>query len=526
MPKFRILVADALLPDGIELLEKHADVDVKTGLEGSQLREVIGDYDALIVRSKTQVTADVIEAAGRLHVIGRAGIGVDNIDVDAATSKGVAVVNAPTGNVTAAAEHTMALMLAVSRDIPRTSDSVKRGEWDRGAIGVELRNKTLGIVGLGKVGSEVARRAQSFGMSLIAYDPFVSPDYAARLGVELAPLSGLIAESDFITLHVPLNDHTRNMMGAKELAAMKPGVRLVNTARGALIDEDALLECLDNGQIAAAGLDVFAVEPPGASDLVRQPRVVATPHLGASTKEAQREVAIEVAEQVVATLQGELASNTINAPFMPPEVHAVIMPYISVATVVGKILIQLVDGQLVGVDIDYEGEISQHDTDLLKSAVLTGILGEISDERINLVNATLQAAQRQLKVAERKSSQAERARSLLTVAVSTTLSQFALTAAVIRGEPHILRVNEQWLDLVPSAPYLLFIDHRDRPGLIGTVGTVTGDNNINISFMEVGRLAPRGRAMMVLGLDDPIPPAVLSEIRAIPHIDSALTVTL
>ncbi|MCH8282845.1 MAG: phosphoglycerate dehydrogenase, partial [Chloroflexi bacterium] len=323
MPK--ILVADPIAQEGVDLLSSRAQVDVKIGLKPEELLEILPEYDALVVRSETKVTAEAIRAGKRLQVIARAGIGVDNIDLEAATSAGIAVVNAPTGNTVAAAEHTMALMLALARNIPDAHHSVKGGEWRRSAfMGIEVRNKTLGIAGLGRVGTEVARRAQSFGMRLLGYDPFVSPDYALRLGVELMPLDALLAESDFITLHTPLTDSTQHLIGARQLSLIKPGARLINVARGELIDEDALLEALNGDRLAGAALDVFAKEPPGDNPLLSHPKVVATPHLGASTEEAQREVAIEAAEQVLAVLDGSPARNTVNAPFVAPEVHSVL----------------------------------------------------------------------------------------------------------------------------------------------------------------------------------------------------------
>ena len=524
----RILIADPIDAQGVDLLSAQADVDVKKGLKPQELMDIIGDYDALIVRSETKVTADIIGAGKRLQVIARAGIGVDNIDLEAATSGGIAVVNAPTGNTVAAAEHTMALILAMARNVPKAHQSMEQGQWTRSAfMGVEVRNKTLGIIGLGRVGSEVARRAQSFAMRLVAYDPFVAPDYARVLGVEVVvSLERLLAESDFVTIHTPSSDNTYHLIGAPELAKMKPGSRLINVARGDLIDEDALLKALDEGELAGAALDVFSHEPPGDSPLVKHPKVVVTPHLGASTQEAQREVAVEVAEQVTAVLRGEPARNTVNAPFLPPALHAVLAPFLPVASALGNLLTHLVEGQLVGVNIGYEGEMAQHDTAILNSAVLAGLLAPVSSERVNLINAPLLAQQRGLKVTESKSPDAKEYGNLITVTLKTTADGTTMAGTSMRDEVHIVRVNDYWLDIVPSVPYLLFIEHLDEPGLIGLVGTITGKNDINISFMEVGRLSPRGKATMILGLDDPVPPKVLEEITSISHIESAKEVKL
>ena len=523
----KVLIADPIANEGVEVLRPHTDVDVRVGLKAPELLGVVGEYDALIVRSETKVTAEVIEAGKRLQVIARAGIGVDNIDLDAATSAGIAVVNAPTGNTVAAAEHTLALMLALSRNIPLAHQSMREGEWRRSAfIGIEVQDKTLGIVGLGRVGSEVARRAQSFGMRLVAFDPFVAPDYARRMSVNLLSLEELLAESDFITLHTPLTDSSRNLIGTKELSQMKPGARLINVARGELIDEEALLKALEADSLGGVALDVFAQEPPGPSPLLTHPKVVVTPHLGASTQEAQREVAIEAAEQVLAVLNGEPARNTVNAPFMPPEVHAVLAPYVPVASVVGKLLTYLSEGQFVGVTIRYEGEITQHDTATLKAAVLAGLLGPVTSGQVNLINAPRLAQERGLNVTEQQNAVCQEYASLVSATVDTTDGQITMAATSMRNETHIVKVNDYWLDIVPSVPYLLFVDNQDQPGSIGAVGTVAGRHNINISFMEVGRLSLRDRAMMILGLDDPVPPHVLDEIRALPQIYNARLVTL
>ena len=523
----KVLISDPIAPEGRELLSARMQVEVKTGLQPEELLERIGEYDALVVRSETKVTPQVIEAGRRLRVIARAGIGVDNIDLPAATGAGIAVVNAPIGNTVAAAEHSLALMLALARNIPQAYQSLKQGEWRRSAfMGIEVRNKYLGVVGLGRVGSEVARRAQSFGMHLLAYDPFVGPDYARRLGAELLPLDDLLTRADFVTLHTPLTPATANLIGARELALMKPDARLVNVARGELIDEAALLQALEADRLAGVALDVFVQEPPQDPALVAHPKVMATPHLGASTQEAQREVAIEAAEQVLAVLEGRPARNTVNAPFLAPDAHDLLAPYIPVASLVGKLLTHLAQDQFVGVTIAYEGEIAQHDTIMLKSAVLAGVLTPVSSEQVNLINAPVLAQQRGLRVIEQKNSVAPEYASLLTVTLTTSNGSVTLAGTSLRNEPHIVKVNDYWLDLAPSVPYMLFVDNPDQPGSIGAVGTVAGRHNINISFMEVGRLSARGQAMMVLGLDDPVSPQALAEIKALPQIHDARLVKL
>ena len=525
MPK--ILIADPIADAGVDVLKAQAEVDVKVGLKESELLVIVGEYEGLVVRSETKVTGEVIRAGKRLQVIARAGIGVDNIDLDAATAAGIAVVNAPTGNTVAAAEHTLALMLALSRNIPYAHQSVRGGEWRRSAfMGVEVRNKTLGIVGLGRVGSEVARRAKSFDMRLVAFDPFVTPEYARRQGVELLSMEELLAESDFVTLHTPLTDNTRSLIGARELSRMKQGARLINVARGDLIDENALLEALESDKLGGVALDVFAKEPPGPSPLLDHAKVVVTPHLGASTQEAQLEVAIEAAEQVLAVLNGEPARNAVNVSFLSPEVHALLGPYLRVAAVVGRLLTYLAEGQFVSVTIRYEGEITRHDTATLKAAVLAGLLGPVTTGPVNEINAPGLAQERGLNVTEQQNAVAQEYSSLVSATLNTTDGSITLTGTSMRDETHIVKVNDYWLDIVPSVPYLLFVDNQDQPGSIGAVGTVAGRHNINISFMEVGRLNLRGRAMMILGLDDPVPPHVLAEIKELPQIYNARLVSL
>lgn len=523
----RILVAEPIAAEGLDLLRTAGQVDVRTGLSPQQLAECIGEYDVLIVRSQTKVTAELIEAGKRLQVIGRAGVGVDNIDLQAATRGGIAVVNAPTGNIIATAEHTIALLLALARHVPQACASLKQGQWRRkDYVGVQLRDKVLGIVGLGKVGSEVAKRVRSLEMRILAYDPFVSESYARSLGVELATKEDVLTRADFITLHTPLTEATRKLIGKAELAMMKPTAFLINAARGPLVDEDALLDAVQSGKLAGAALDVFSREPLTESPLFGSERIIVTPHLAASTTEAQQEVSREIAEQVLLVLRGQPARHVVNVPFLPPETHAVVAPFVEVAAKVGSLAAQLCEGQLGTITLRYEGEIAEHDTSILKAGALVGILGPVSEERVNLVNANLIASQRGLKVVESKGGTSEHYTNLLTVELATSQGITVVAGTSVRGESHVVRIDSYWLDFVPAEGYLLVIDHRDRPGMIGAVGSVTGAHDINISFMEVGRLEPRGHAIMVLGLDDPVPEDVLEEIRAIPGIDSAKVVTV
>jgi len=523
----KVLVAEAISEEGIEILRSCAEVDVKRGLKPEELVSVIGDYEALLVRSQTRVSAEVIRAGKKLQVIGRAGVGVDNIDVEAATRQGIVVVNAPTGNTISAAEHAIALMFSLARHIPQANAMLRAGEWRRNDfMGTELRGKTLGIVGLGNVGSEVARCARGLEMKLIACDPLVSVDYARNLQVELVPLEQLLRESDFITLHIPLTRSTRGIIGVKELALVKPSVRIINTARGGLIDEEALAKAVRERRVAGAAVDVFPHEPTTKSILFEDDRIIVTPHLGASTTEAQAGAARDVAEQIIEIFNGRPARNSVNAPFIPVETLSALAPFMKVATIAGRLVSQLAEGQTNAIRIKYEGEISSYDTGALKASVLGGLLEEVSEERVNLVNANVVAARRGLAVVEQKDPACGNYASLITVEVTTSAGVTAVAGTVINDKPHIVRVNDYWLDIVPTGGYFLFSDHRDRPGLIGAVGKITGDADINISFMHLGRLALRGQALMILALDEPLPEEHRQQVLSLPDVYSAKLVKL
>ena len=515
----KVLIADPIAEEGIEALRAHAEVDVRLGMGGDELVAAIGDYEAVVVRSETRVSAEVIEAGRKLQVIGRAGVGVDNIDVDVATRRGIVVVNAPAGNIVSAAEHTIALMLAIARHIPEANIRLKLGEWRRqDFLGIELRNKTLGIIGLGNVGSEVARRASGLEMRLIAYDPLVSAEYARNLGVALVPLKELLKEADFITVHVPLTVKTRGLIGAKELTMVKPTVRIINCARGGIIDEEALFKAIEEGRVAGAAIDVFVEEPAKDSVLFKSDKILVTPHLAASTVEAQAGAALDVAEQIIAVLKGEPARYAVNTPLISPETLAVVGPFLGVAQQVGRLLYQLGEGQMSTISIKYEGEIANHDTVALKAAVLGGLLETISEERVNLVNANIIAQRRGLKITEHKDPSCEIYGNLITLEVTTSAEVIMVAGTVMRGEPHIVRVNSYWIDVVPKGGYLLFGDHRDRPGLIGAVGTILGNADINISSMQLGRLEPRGPALLVIELDGPVGEEILLKLQALPEV--------
>jgi D-3-phosphoglycerate dehydrogenase len=519
----RVLVSDPIDKSGVERLAAAGhDVDFKIGLTPEELAAIIGDYEALVVRSETKVTPAIIEKATRLQVVGRAGVGVDNIDLESATARGIAVVNAPTGNTIAAAEHAFALMMSLSRNIAQADASMRRGEWTRSKfMGVELRNKTLGVIGLGKVGSEVAKRAVAFQMNVIAFDPYVNVDHARGMGVEIVDMDGLLTASDYISIHTPLTAGTKSLIGEPEFAKLKKGVRIINAARGGLVDEALLDAALTSGNVAGAALDVFTSEPAKDIAVLENPKLIMTPHLGASTEEAQVQVAVEVADQVMMVLAGQAAPYTINVPFVPAAVREALSPYIPVATIMGRLAIQLSDGQLDSVAIKVGGDIAEYDSAILGAAAFVGVLGEASDVRVNLVNATPLAKERGINLVQERDPEAHGAyANFVGVEVRTSAGSVSLVGTSVNGRVHLLRINDFYLDMEPSAPYMLFTRQVDQPGMIGKVGTIAGTHDANISFMEVGRDAPRGEATMIVGFDDVVTDALLADIRAIPGMTS------
>jgi D-3-phosphoglycerate dehydrogenase / 2-oxoglutarate reductase len=516
----RVLVADGLAEEGLRRLSAGAEVEVRSGVPEDELRTLLPRFDAVIVRSRTRVAGGALNDAARLRVIARAGVGVDNIDVDAATRRGILVLNTPESSTTAAAEHTFAMMLALARHVPAASLALARGEWARERfLGTELAGKTLGVVGLGKVGSEVARRALVFGMRVLAADPYVSEERARRLGVELAAWPDILAAVDVLTLHVPLGPDTRALLGPDELARMKPGALLINCARGGLVDEDALRAALDRGQLAGAALDVFAKEPPDAANpLVRHPGIVATPHLGGSTVEAQRSIALEVADQVLAALRGEPVRGTVNAPALGEEAWRRLDPFMRLAQALGGLAGQLADGQVRAVALQYEGDVARLDTQPLTASVLAGLLRHASDQPVNQVNAALLAKERGLRVSESHADLCEDFTSQVTAGIETSRGALRLGGTLWgHREPRITRLNEWRLDLAP-APHMLFVWNADRPGMIGHVGTILGRRGVNIANMHVGRRDAGGTAVMVLTLDNAPPAGVAREIAETPGI--------
>lgn len=524
----RVLVADKISDKGLGVLRDVAEIDIKTGLKEDEIAAIICDYDAMMVRSQTTVTSKIIEAGKKLQVIARAGVGIDNIDVEAATRCGIVVINAPTGNTVSTAEHTIAMILALSRNIPQANAALKAGEWRRSEfMGTELRGKTLGILGLGNVGSEVAKRAQSFEMRLIGIDPLVSQEYANKLQVEIVDMKKLLKESDFITLHLPMNSQTRNIIGARQLSSVKPGVRIINCARGGLIDEKELVKAIEEKRVAGAAIDVFENEPVTDSILFGVDKIIVTPHLGASTNEAQVLAAKAVAEQIVDVFSGQPPRAAVNVPYIPSETLVALAPFIKLARVLCKLVYRLAEGQIKTIRIKYEGEITEYNTDALKAAVIGGLLEGTSEERVNIVNCNLIASRRGLTVIEEKDTDCENYASLITIELETTEDAFTVAGTVLREESHIVRINDYWMDIVPTAgSYFLFSNHLDRPGFIGAIGKITGDADINISSMHLGRLEHRGKALLVLTLDEPMADEHQQQILSIPDVYSVKLVEL
>ncbi|KAL3690364.1 hypothetical protein R1sor_016673 [Riccia sorocarpa] len=533
-----VLVAEKLGEAGLELLKKIANVDCSYNLSQEELCAKIPLCDALIVRSGTKVTREVFEASnGRLKVVGRAGVGIDNVDLQAATEVGCLVVNAPTANTIAAAEHGIALLTALARNVAQANASMKAGEWKRNKyVGVSLVDKTLAVMGFGKVGSEVARRARGLGMHVLAHDPYAPADRARAIGVELVSFDEALQRADFISLHMPLTPSTDKVFNDESFAKCKRGVRIVNVARGGVIDEEALFRALDSGIVAQAALDVFTVEPPQKGDkLVQHENVVVTPHLGASTVEAQEGVAVEIAEAVVGALQGELAATAVNAPMVPSEVLVELAPYVTLADRLGRLAVQLVSGGagVKDVKVTYTSARADDDLDtrLLRAMIIKGLIEPVSSAIINLVNADFVAKQRGLRISEERrpsdSGTVEVPLETIEVRISHVDSKFktaisggdiVLVGNVKGGVPHLVRVGDFSVDVSLEGSIIL-CKQVDQPGMIGKVGNFLGEQNVNISFMSVGRDAPRKLAVMAIGVDDTPTKETLAKIGGINAIE-------
>ncbi|TDA70678.1 MAG: phosphoglycerate dehydrogenase [Clostridia bacterium] len=525
----RVLVCDPVAQEGIDFLRQQPglEVEARPKIAAAELAEIIGDYHALVVRSETKVTRELLERAVNLKVIGRAGVGVDNIDVEAATARGIVVVNAPAGNTIAATEHTIGLMLALARNIPQASRSLQDGVWDRQRfIGVELRQKVLGVIGLGKIGSEVARRARAMEMRVLTYDPYVTSERAQHLGVELSELDRVLAEADFITVHLPLTPETRHLIGRDEIARMKKGVRLLNVARGGIIEEQSLYEALVNGHVAGAALDVFEKEPATDNPLVALDQVIATPHLGASTTEAQVGVALEVAREVIHALAGEPVMNAVNIPAVKQELVALLAPYLGLAEKLGQFASQVAPGRTEGLEIAYNGELAQYEVTSLTNTFLKGFLRPILGDEVNYVNAPVVARSRGIKVVERKSTEMLDYANLISVNIVMEQGTREVAGTVVgKGEPRVVRFDGFSVDAALKG-LLLVIPHQDQPRIIGPVGNLIGAQDVNIAGMQVGRKEIGGDAVMILAIDARVPKSTLEEIARIEGVRDVMEVEI
>lgn len=516
----RVLIAEKISQKGVELLQKKFDVDVKLDLTPAELIEVIGAYDALIVRSATIASREVIEAGTNLKVIGRAGVGIDNVDVSAATERGVLVCNAPTSNIVSAAEQTMALMLACARKTPQANASMKAGKWERAKFtGTELSEKTLAIFGLGRIGSLIAERAIAFGMNVIAYDPFASEARAAALGVTLmTDVDDITSQADVITVHLPKTKETIGMFGISRLPSMKDGVILINAARGGIYCEDMMVEGLTSGKIAAVGIDVFEKEPCTDSPLHKFENAILTPHLGASTKEAQERAGVQIAEFVALGLEGRMVATAVNVTPVPADVMDKVRPYIDLAQDMGAIASQLLTGGVERVDVTAVGKLSRYDTRIITTAVLKGMLGSVTSDPVNFVNANYLAEVRGIEVNEIKREEAYDYSSLVLVEIFTPNGNLKISGTCIgrNNEPRIINMFGFDLEIAPS-PHMAFFIYPDRPGVIGKVGTILGETGVNVGAMQVGRKETGGQALMAITVDTPLSAATLAEITSSTH---------
>ena len=526
----KILISDPLSKEGMEILEKESGIEVILGAEFSpaELKEKIKDASALIVRSRTKVTRDLIEAGGALKVIGRAGVGVDNVDVEAATDHGVIVMNSPGANTISTAEHTIGMLLALSRNIPQGHLSLKeKGKWERSKfLGVELRGKTLGIIGLGRIGSEVAKRAIAMEMRCIACDPFISPERAKKHGIELLDMKEFLPQADFITVHTPLTDEARHLLGRKEFEAMKEGVRIINCARGGIVDEATLYDAMKAGKVAGAALDVYEREPPTNSRLLTMEGIIATPHIGASTKEAQQMVGVEIAQQVADALKGGIVRNAVNIPSIEPDVYEEIKPYLALGEKLGLLQSQLLEGRTLIVNIKYSGEVSSYDCEPITIALLKGLLEPALGNGVNYVNALKVAKERDIRVTEEKSESLVEFANLISLEVETDKASGSLSGTLFsHAGPRIVRVDGYHVDIVPKGHILIAL-HDSKPGIIGKLGTILGDGGMNIAAMTLGRKEKERKELTVFNLDMAVPQEMLKKMMTIKEIISLGTAKL
>lgn len=526
---YKVLVTDNLSREGIDILKKYSQlsVDVKNKIPPDELKNIISDYDAIIVRSATKLTAEILGNARKLKVVGRAGIGVDNIDVESATKHGVVVMNTPGGNSITTAEHTIAMLFSVARKIPQATVSVKAGKWEKSKFeGVELYNKTIGIIGLGNIGSIVADRCMGLKMRVIGYDPFIKPDKAKELGVELVSLDELYSRVDIITVHVPLSKDTKGLINKETISKMKNGVIILNCARGGIVNEADLIEALKSGKVAGAGLDVFEKEPPEKSPLFEVDNVVLTPHLGASTKEAQVNVTIAIAEQIVDYLINGIIKNAVNFPAIPSETLSLLKPYINLSEKLGNFLSQVAEKQIESIAIEYNGEISSYNTAPLTIATLKGLLTRMLGENVNYINAPLLAKERGLKLIESKSSQSEDYQSLITVKINAGGEEFIIGGTIFgKKDLKFVKFDSYDIEVIPEGN-ILMVYNNDKPGVLGGIGTYLGKNKVNIAGLQLGRDKPGGRAVAFVMIDQPVSSEILNGLTKLENIISAKLISL
>lgn len=525
----RILVSDDLSDAGIEKLTRIPgfQVEVNTSLTVEQFRQAIKDFDALVIRSGTKVTAEVLENAENLKVIGRAGIGLDNVDVEAASKRGIVVMNTPEGNVITTAEHAIAMMLALTRNIPQASGSIKAGKWEKKRFqGKEVFNKVLGIIGLGRIGRVVADRAMGLKMKVIGFDPYINSEVIEGLGIEGVGLDELFLRSDYITIHTPMTAETRNLLNADAFRRMKPGVFVINCARGGIVNESDLAEAIKSGIVAGAALDVFCAEPPLGNPLLELEQVVATPHLGASTEEAQENVAVAVADQVAEFLTRGTIRNAVNAPNIDGAILAKLRPYLGLAEKLGCVLTQITKGAIQRVSIEYVGEAAALEINPLTISILKGMLSPILGDMVNFVNVPVHVKERNIKVTEAVRSEAEDYTNLISIHVKTSEQENVVAGTIFgKKEPRMVSINDFRLEAALEG-HLLLIYNIDTPGTIGAIGTCLGRNNINISKMSVGQVLERGQNIIFLRTDSPTPPAVIKELLAMDNVDIVQAVEL
>ena len=525
----RVLISDPLSPRGLEILEraKNLKYDFKPGLSLEELKEIIPEYDAIIIRSETKLKGDLIEAADRLKVIGRAGIGLDNVDLPAATKKGVVVMNTPQENAIAAAEHTIAMMLSISRKIPQATASMKAGKWEkRKFMGVELYNKTLGVIGVGVIGTIVVDRARALKMKVIGYDPYLSKEIAEKKGVELVSLDEVLGRSDYISVHTPLTDETRNLIDKNAFMKMKDGVILTNCARGGIVNEKDLYDAIKRGKVAGAALDVFEKEPAIGNPLLELEEVISTPHLGAATEEAQENVAIAISQQVVDYLLLGEARNAVNMPAVSPDILPFLRPYLRLGEKLGSFLGQISNYAIEEVLIEYHGEVIEYGTKPITISILKGLLTPFVGETVNFVNASVMAKERGIRITESTSAKAEDFASLIALTARSKMEQNYIAGTLFgRKELRIVKLNYFLIEAIPEG-YILLVNNYDRPGVIGNIGAALGSRNINIATMQFGRDRMGGHAISLLHLDAPLPPGMVGEILRLPNVISARQIQL